>query len=488
MRLLRDRESLIQSIPAGIILIQQRKIADMNEGMLNLLGYDAHEVMGCDFKDFVHPRQKRFEEDLFRKGLSRREVQEQYEIDLVAKDGGTISCAANIKRFRFKGKTAYLLNLTRLEQRRERERENHLSKKMEALTGMGAGLSREFGQYLKIVSRNIQDLITMADSDNSHLMESLKAIERALYGSLLSIHKLDSISKIEDDGRDKRPFDLKGVVKEAVTLTSPKWMDGPKGRGIQITLKTYLRSVSPVDGDPDEMKEAIINMILNAVEAMPEGGDIHLTTEENAGYAHIHIQDSGEGISEQIMDRIFDPFFTTRGDGAVGLGLSLVYAIIKRHGGEIEVTSQEDQGTIFSIRLPLAAKESIPRPRADRGRIKNARILIIQNDDTIRELLSYLLKEKGCRVETATNGPEGLGLLKKRKFDLVIADTGALNTDEERFVKSSKRIRRDLTIVLILENNKDAIPYDIDESAADLTMNKPLDLNKVVKKVSKLLV
>jgi CheY-like chemotaxis protein len=319
------------------------------------------------------------------------------------------------------------------------------------------------------------------------LMESLKEIKDSLGRAWSTNYMLEKISKMGDHKSGMVPLDLKKVVNEAVRLTRPQWKDEAERSGRKINLKTFLRSVSPIVGDPEEIREVMINLIMNAAEAMPEGGDIYLTTEENAGYAQIYIQDSGVGISDQIKDRIFDPFFTTSGNDGIGLGLSLSYAIVKSHGGEIEVSSQKNQGTIFNIKFPLASQRKTPTTRSMGRKIKDARILIIEGDDIIRELLSQLLMSKGCRVMTADSGLEGLSLLEKKKFDLIITDTETSEIDERILVKKIKRMDPKLPLALITERGTGLKHNRIQRSAVELIIMKPLDMNKVVKQVSEVL-
>ena len=124
----------------------------------------------------------------------------------------------------------------------------------------------------------------------------------------------------------------------------------------EISIKTYLRKLAPVRGNPKEIQNVFQSMISNAVEALPNGGEIYLTTEEDSDFAYVYIQDNGLGIPEEIRCKIFDPFFSTKSGSSLGLGLSMANAIVGQHRGEIEVMSNEGQGTTFIVKLPLAKK------------------------------------------------------------------------------------------------------------------------------------
>lgn len=486
-KVLKNKNKVFHSIPAGIILVQQGKIIDINEVALDQLGYRAEEAVGSDFLDLVHPDSKAFLKNLHIKGVSGKGVSLEYETDLVTKHGEKLCCDVRVNRIRFNGRMALLLNVIGIEKRKRREKELTQSKKMEAFTTLASGLNGELSHALEDISKSIEYIKNIADSENKNLMESLSNIESATSHIIHTTRRLGSLSETEKDPSHVIPFDLKKIVKDAVSLINPKLKDFGETRKSKINLRTYLRSVSPVEGDPNEIRDVIVNLILNAVEAMPQGGDLYLTTEENAGEAHIYIQDSGVGIPDHLKDRVLDPFYTTKGKDRAGLGLSLSHAIVKRHKGEIEVTSQKDQGTIFDIRLPLAIQKEKVKPRPIKRKIKNAHILIIGEEDIVRELLSQLLVSKGHRVMTAVSGAEGLNKLKRKKFDLVIADSQTPDIRGHGFIQKVKKLNRELPVSLIAGHEAGDGFTHLKGSGADLIINKPIEMNKVVKQVSDVL-
>ncbi len=484
---LKNNNKLFHSIPAGIILVQQGKIIDINETALDQLGYRAEEAIGHDFLDLVHPDSKAFVKNLHNKRVSGKRVSVEYETDLVTKNGENFCCDVRVDKIRFNGRMAVLLNVIGIEKRKQREKELTQSKKTEALITLASGLNRELSQALEDITKNVEYIKNFGDSENKALEKNLRNIESATSHIIHTLRTLSSLSETESDPSHAVSFDLKKTVKDAVSLINPKLKDLSETRKSKINLKTYVRSVSPVEGDPNEIRDVIVNLILNAVEAMPQGGDLYLTTEENAGEAHIYIQDSGVGIPDHLRDRVLDPFYTTKGKDRAGLGLSLSHAIVKRHKGEIEVTSQKDQGTIFDIKLPLAIQKQKVKPRPIKRKIKNAHILIIEDEGIVRELLSQLLVSKGHRVMTAVTGAEGLNKLKRKKFDLVIADSQAPDIRGRGFIQKVKKLNRELSVSLIAGHEAGDGFTHLKSSGVDLIINKPLDMNKVLKQVSDVL-
>ncbi len=486
-KVIKNNTKLFHSIPAGILLVQQGIIVDINRGALDHLGYAPEEVMGHNFLDFVHPEVKRYMKDLHNKRVSGKKVPSQYETDLVTKDGQRISCEARVKRIKFNGRRAFLVNLTLLERRKKRESERIQFKKKEALMTMASGLHRKLNQDLMGISEKIQLVKGITDSENGTLMKGLENIESASKKITNTTRVLESLAATKRDPSGGVLLDLRKVVKKAISLTNPMLKDLAERGKQKINLKTYLRAVSPIEGDPEEIRDLVIHLILNAVEAMPRGGDLYLTTEENAGYAHIYIQDSGVGIPANIKDRIWDPFFSTKEKDSLGLGLSLSHAIVKRHNGEVEVTSQKDHGTTFNIRLPIGKKDLRARPRSAKRKIKNAQILMIRNEDIVSELLSKVLVSRGHKVVMVSSGSEGLQKLRKKKCDLVLADSAAADMGRGALIHKMKKMKKELSFVLMKGQAVGEKPGATRESAFDLIITKPLDMDKVVGQVEDLL-
>jgi CheY-like chemotaxis protein len=233
------------------------------------------------------------------------------------------------------------------------------------------------------------------------------------------------------------------------------------------------------------MQEALVHLITNGIEAMPEGGDLYLSTEENAGHAYVFIQDSGAGIPEELQGRILDPFFTTKGNHRIGLGLSIAQAIIRRHKGTLEITSRKGHGTIASVRMPLAAQKRKDDGRVLKRKIKNARILVIEDDHMIRELLSHLLKTKGFKVLTAVSSAEGLQQLRRKAVDMVIIGSQTPDLESPVLAREIKRSHEKLPVALIVGHEA---PEGGRSLGADLILTKPLDMNQVVSEVSRVLI
>jgi CheY-like chemotaxis protein len=217
------------------------------------------------------------------------------------------------------------------------------------------------------------------------------------------------------------PVHLNELVTSTVTFTRAKWFYEPMKRGIEIKVETQLDpDLPPVMGNPTELRQVLVNLIFNAVEAMPKGGTLTIRTWREGNNACIAVQDTGIGMSNEVKKRIFDPFFTTKGEQGTGLGLSICYGIVTRHGGTIEVDSAVGKGTTFTIRLPIA--KEMAEPLEELAHLPPLRVLVIDDDETVAAALAEVLRQAGHKVDVATSGTSGLQLFKPNAYEVVIVD------------------------------------------------------------------
>ena len=212
-----------------------------------------------------------------------------------------------------------------------------------------------------------------------------------------------------------------------LTITQPRWKDQAQQKGVHIQLVKDLGEIPLILGNPSEIREVLTNIIFNAVDAMPEGGETDpVNATPNDDWIEVRIADTGIGMTEEVRRRIFDPFFTTKGVTNSGLGLSVSYGIVKRHGGEILVESESGKGTTFILHLPIGYEQEVAEQKVSQPirEARQARILVIDDEEAVRDLLSQMLQAKGHEVVVAANGEEGIGRFKDAEFDLVFTDLG----------------------------------------------------------------
>jgi CheY-like chemotaxis protein len=224
--------------------------------------------------------------------------------------------------------------------------------------------------------------------------------------------------------------DMAEVLRTVGRLTAPRWRDASQAEGRPIELTIDAEPDCVVDGSAAALREAITNLIFNAVDAMPTGGTIRLTARRRDDRIIVEVSDSGAGILPEIQSRIFDPFFTTKGEGGTGLGLPQVLAIVQRHGGTIDLDTESDRGTSFRLGFPASAQAAEGAaakvaPQTPTARPKRSlRVLVVEDEQQLARMASLVLAQRGHQPTVATTGDEALGYLQEERFDLVISDLG----------------------------------------------------------------
>jgi two-component system, cell cycle sensor histidine kinase and response regulator CckA len=479
-----DTRKLLRDIPGSVVLIQDEKIILMNETARDQLGYAEEEILGRNFLDFIHPDSVEYVKNLHERRVSGKQVPDDYETYLVTRGGENLCCEFRVKKIRYQGRTAFLFDITGLDQRKQKEMRILRSQKMEALTRMATGLGREFDRFLSMLDEHSLRAKKIEPVPDKNFIQSLRKIEVARERGTFIIEQLSCLTMTQSERSDIVLLDLKKTVQNVVAATRPRWKGDIKNPVVRINVKTYLRALSPVEACPREIEDALMNIMLNAIEALPEGGEIYLTTEENGGFAHVYVQDNGVGIPDHIKDKIFDPFYTTKGVSRMGLGLSLAYAIINRHKGEIEVISQEGQGATFIIRLPLAPKTPPSKAKGPKKRIRDSNILIIADEVIVKDLLSQLLVSKGGRVTTVSTGMECLKLLRKNRFDLVIADLDTADLNAPVIIPKIRNMDKSLAVTLVNAVEEEGHSRALKKMGADLVIGRPLDMDRALSLIS----
>ena len=220
--------------------------------------------------------------------------------------------------------------------------------------------------------------------------------------------------------------DLDEVVHEVVELARPHWQDEAQRRGCSIEIALELGAVPPAAGEAGPLREVLINLMLNAIEALREGGVITIRTWAAEDRIHCAVTDNGVGMSEDTRRRALEPFFTTKGPKSTGLGLSVGYGTIQRYGGTLQIDSAEGQGTTVTVSLPMGIEKKPPQPGADlEPALKGLRVLVIDDEPEVRAVLAEILAADGHHVLQAGGGREGLDLLTSgQEVDIVLTDLG----------------------------------------------------------------
>ncbi len=236
------------------------------------------------------------------------------------------------------------------------------SEKLRALGEMAAGIAHNFNNVLTAILGQTQ-LLAHHPADVEAVQKGLVIIEKAAKDGVTTVQRIQKFARWPTSS-EFTLADLNQIVREALEATQPMWKDQAQREGRSVEVVMELGTIAPVHARSSELREVLVNMIMNAVGAMPEGGRLALCTRQGEGSVCVEVSDTGTGMTDEVRRRIFDPFFTTKGAKGTGLGLSVSYMLIKSHNGDIDVRSQPGRGTTFSIKLPSEPGSTKPHTSA----------------------------------------------------------------------------------------------------------------------------
>ncbi|MBI4971692.1 MAG: response regulator [Candidatus Omnitrophica bacterium] len=361
--------------------------------------------------------------------------------------------------------------------------------RLRALGEMAGGIAHDFNNSLSPILGYTELMLTAPDilSDTVQMMNNLKTINTAAKDAAKTVSLLRKFSRPREKNEDLNPVDLNKLVLEAVAFTQPKWKTQARIHGSEINIQTDLEQIPAVGGNESELREVLTNLIFNAIDALPKGGTIQLSTHSLDEHVLLEIIDNGIGMTEDIRRRCLEPFFTTKGEQGTGLGLSMVYGIIQRHNGTINIQSEAGNGTTFSISLPVqkidqenTAKNTKP------PQTRPLHVLFVDDDALARNVIVEYLKRDGHTVEIATNGIEGLNKFCAGEFSLVITDQAMPGMTGDKLALEIKKIAPQQPIILFSGtldlSNLNKLPEGI-----DAFVNKPLTLDKLRQTIIKVM-
>jgi PAS domain S-box-containing protein len=381
------------------------------------------------------------------------------------------------------------------------------TEKLRALGQMAAGVAHDLNNVLMAILGQVE-LLKM-EAETRGVQEALRTLETAATDGAHIVHNLQGFARQQPTG-PRAACDLGGLVRETVELTRPHWKDQPQHRGVTIEVRTALPDLPPILGNPPEIREALTNLILNAVDAMPQGGTLTLATRlvpatddgrRETGdrvtigppspvpgqWIELTVADTGTGMSDEVQRKIFEPFFTSKGGHGTGLGLAIVYAIMERHRGRIEVASTLGKGTTFILLFPAAPASALtPPPVVARQQVMARRILLIDDDPLVRKTIASLLRAVGHAVTEADGGKEGLALLAELSVDLVLTDLGMPEVSGREVARITKARNPHLPIVLLTGWGDQPGVIAEHQEIADRVVGKPFRLEELLRVIAEL--
>jgi signal transduction histidine kinase len=356
--------------------------------------------------------------------------------------------------------------------------------RLRALGMMAGGIAHDFNNALTMVLGYGELLLPYVQMHAPpREAEYLRHMVSAAQDATHVVSRLREFYRPDIGNEIRVAVDLNALVQQAVSLTSPKWKGASRAEGVHIDVVTKFDDVPVVAGNAAELREILTNLIFNAVDAMPTGGTITVATAQHELGALVSVQDTGIGMSDQERERCLEPFFTTKGEHGTGLGLSVVYGIVQRHGGAIEIMSEKGEGTTFTIALPATTSVVTEAQESSQKVDRSLRILVVDDQEIICELIAEYLRGDGHEPTMAEDGKAALELFQRECFDLVITDQSMPEMNGVQLGQAISTEPNATPVILLTGFGEEMQAQEERPKGIDLVVSKPVsnaDLRRAI--------
>ena len=371
--------------------------------------------------------------------------------------------------------------LTELENTRERLLQ---SEKLRSLGELASGVAHDFNNLLASILGNTQLLLLDEAADERR--EALHMIERAAKDGAVTVRRIQEYARSSETVYND-VVNLSEVVTVGLEFTRPSWRDGAQQRGIALEIVIDLTPVY-VLGSEAELREVFVNLLVNAVDALPSGGTITVSSGIKNDWAFFSVTDSGKGISAENRARIFDPFFTTKpiGEGT-GMGLAVALSIIQRHRGTLHVDNIKPHGARFIAIMPRHYPEVVEASPVVVAKTSTQSILVVDDEASIRQMVARVLSHDKHVVTVADSGAHALELLRERDFDIIISDLGMPGINGWELLAQARSLHPTIATVLMTGWG---YQYETDMAQSrgvDMVLPKPFEMQELRKAIADLL-
>jgi len=486
---------LVENASDAIFIIQDETIKFPNPKANAMMGYSSEELAGIPFIDLIHPDDRDMVFDVLKRVFRGDEVPGAYSLRMINKAGEELWVQLNVVFLSWEGQPAGLSILRDITQQKKLESQLLQARKMEAIGTLAGGIAHDFNNLLMGIQGNTSLILMDIDSSSPHY-EQLEKIEQYVQdGADLSRQLLGFARK----GKYKvKPINLNEAIEQNYT------MFGRTKKEVTIHRK-FQQDIWAVKGDMGQIGQVLMNLYINAWDAMPRGGNLYLMTENvildedfgeryqlvSGNYVKLSVTDTGVGMSEETKTRVFEPFFTTKGMGrGTGLGLASVYGIINNHNGIINVYSETDKGTTFNIYLPASEKHAEKKARLPKEMLKGSEtILLVDDEDMILDTEKQMLEILGYNVLTGGSGKEAIEIYKKNQrqihmaiLDMIMPDMGGGAVYDEM-----KKMNPDVKVLLSSGYSIEGEATEILARGCNGFIQKPFTINKLSHEIREIL-
>ncbi len=361
------------------------------------------------------------------------------------------------------------------------------TEKLNSLGTITAGISHEFNNILAIIMSNAE-LLKEGFKDDRELKKGLGDIIKACDDGGVIVKRMRTFSDVEVNQSGYTLTDMGQIIRETIDFTMPRWKNMAQASGVKFHIETEGMGEAPeIFCNPTELREVFINLINNALDAMLDGGCISFGMTSNRENVFMSVSDTGIGMTDDIKKRVFDPFFSTRKPHGTGLGMSITYSIIKKHGGNVEVESEAGKGTTFNLSIPISnnvAQRTTPTEPRSVITNKNLRILVIDDEEKMCMMINEFFSRSGQIVKTADNGAKAIALARKEDFDLVLCDLAMPEVNGYDVIKAINKVDHRPKIGIITGWNEELTLIEEEDLKVDFVIRKPFNFSELAKQIN----
>ncbi|HKS54075.1 MAG TPA: PAS domain S-box protein [Steroidobacteraceae bacterium] len=342
---------------------------------------------------------------------------------------------------------------------RSTQKEMLQHERLRALGQMASGIAHDINNALSPAALYVQLLLERETNLSGPVRQQLGIVEQAIQDVSHTVARVRQFYRPQDVHSEGAPVSVNRLLEQVIQLTRARWLDMAQERGIAIQMQRDFSPVTPdILGVESEIRDAVTNLILNAVDAMPAGGTVTVRSRAagtSVPLAAVEVIDNGIGMDEQARARCLEPFFTTKGERGTGLGLAMVYGTVQRHGGEIEIESRPGQGTTVRLLFPALSKSGMQTAVAhEPERAPPLRILLVDDDPLVLEACKSVLEKDGHTVVTAEGGAVGIDTFRQacagaHRFDLVVTDLGMPHVDGRQVAAAVKAVEPSRPVIML---------------------------------------
>lgn len=482
----RERQSLITNILESVrepicAIDPQGTFLWCNNATVSALGQRPEALIGSQYLDIIFPADRDLARENFSHALtgSPCSFEARYQTDEGEIRYAMIDNAPLVVEERTVGVLWIARDITEQKEQGQRAAQ---ADKLRALGQLASGVAHDFNNALAAILGRAQLMRRQTGDDG--MLRNLDIIHTAAEDAAATVRRIQAFAR-QSPTSEFEIVEVVGLLRDSQEITRTRWENEALMRGLNFEVVVQADEEFYTPGNASELREVFVNLIVNAVDAMPEGGRILITCGREEDRLVLRFTDTGTGMPDDVRERIFEPFYTTKGLQGTGLGLAVSYSIIERHQGLISVNSELARGTTFEIELPATDTVKFSEPAVgDDSIAASLSIMVIDDEDFVRETLADMLDALGHKVLAVAGGREALEKLRGDHFDLVFTDLSMPEMDGWEVAREIRRGWPTLGIVMVTGYGQTARVPSGELDLVDSVIGKPFDFAQITATVA----